>query len=134
MGGDPEQQEEGDNFCCNGECLHWCKSFLHFVFLLPRKIFHQCKRVLNNISLSTSHGEFLHCITWNHFQLEFCQIKGVISNPKNLLQIFAIIKGSSIMNFGKQPQYDFPKMRGGSHLIFVTTTTTAGCVKNFSQV
>ena len=30
-----------------------------------------------------------------------------------MLQIFAIIKGASLMNFGKNPQHDFPKMRGG---------------------
>ena len=32
-----------------------------------------------------------------------------------MLQIFAIIKGTSVMNFGKNPQHDddFPKMRGG---------------------
>ena len=62
-------------FCCRGQC------------------FHQCKRVLNNISLSTSHGDFLHCITWNHFQLEFCQIKGVISNPKKFIADFCHYKG-----------------------------------------
>ena len=30
-----------------------------------------------------------------------------------MLQIFAIIKGTSVMNFGTNPQHDFPKMRGG---------------------
>ena len=30
-----------------------------------------------------------------------------------MLQIFAIIKGTSVMTFGKNPQHDFPKMRGG---------------------
>ena len=29
------------------------------------------------------------------------------------LQIFAIIKGISVMNFGTNSQHDFPKMRGG---------------------
>ena len=48
---------------------------------------------------------------------------GVISNPsseggsfpiqKSMLQIFAIIRGTSVMNFGKNLQHDFPKMRGG---------------------
>ena len=28
-----------------------------------------------------------------------------------MLQIFAIIKGTSVMNFGQNPQHDFPKMR-----------------------
>ena len=32
---------------------------------------------------------------------------------KFILQIFAIIKGTLVMNFGKNPQYDFPKMRAG---------------------
>ena len=32
---------------------------------------------------------------------------------KFMLQIFAIIKGTSVMNFGTNPQHDFPKMRGG---------------------
>ena len=32
---------------------------------------------------------------------------------KFILQIFAIINGSSVMNSGKKTQYDFPKMRGG---------------------
>ena len=31
---------------------------------------------------------------------------------KFMLQIFAIIRGTSVMNFGKNPQHDFPKMRG----------------------
>ena len=31
---------------------------------------------------------------------------------KFILQIFAIINGTSVMNSGKNPQYDFPKMRG----------------------
>ena len=30
-----------------------------------------------------------------------------------MLQIFAIIRGTSVMNFGKNPQHDFPKMKGG---------------------
>ena len=35
-------------------------------------------------------------------------------SQKFILQIFAIIKGSSVMNFReKNPQYDFPKMRRG---------------------
>ena len=38
---------------------------------------------------------------------------GGISIPKFILQIFAIIKGNSVRNFGKNPQNDFPKMRGG---------------------
>ena len=32
---------------------------------------------------------------------------------KFILQIFAIINGTSVMNSGKNLQYDFPKMRGG---------------------
>ena len=31
-----------------------------------------------------------------------------------MLQIFVIIKGTSVMNFGTNPQHDFPKMRAGS--------------------
>ena len=34
------------------------------------------------------------------------------SIQKFMLQIFAIIKGTSVMNFGKNLQNDFPKMRG----------------------
>ena len=34
-------------------------------------------------------------------------------NQKIILQIFAIINGNSVMNSGKNPQYDFPKMMGG---------------------
>ena len=30
-----------------------------------------------------------------------------------MLQIFANLKGTSVMNFGINPQHDFPKMRGG---------------------
>ena len=35
-----------------------------------------------------------------------------------MLQIFAIIRGTSVMNFGKNPQHDFPKMRGGSTAVW----------------
>ena len=45
---------------------------------------------------------------------------GLFPIPKKLLQIFAIIKGSSVMNFGKNPQHDFPKMRGGGQRPFGT--------------
>ena len=31
---------------------------------------------------------------------------------KMILQIFATINGNSVKNSGKNPQYDFPKMRG----------------------
>ena len=37
---------------------------------------------------------------------------GSFSIQKIILQIFAIIDDTSVMNFGKQLQYDFPKMRG----------------------
>ena len=30
-----------------------------------------------------------------------------------MFQIFANLKGTSVMNFGINPQHDFPKMRGG---------------------
>ena len=39
---------------------------------------------------------------------------------KFMLQIFAIIKGTSVMNFGTNPQHDFPKMRGGGQRPFGT--------------
>ena len=38
---------------------------------------------------------------------------GSFSIQKFMLQIFAIIDDTSVMNFGKKLQYDFPKMRGG---------------------
>ena len=38
---------------------------------------------------------------------------GLFPIQKFMLQIFAIIKGTSVMNFGTNPQHDFPKMRGG---------------------
>ena len=37
-----------------------------------------------------------------------------------MLQIFAIIKGTSVMNFGTNPQHDFPKMRGRGQRPFGT--------------
>ena len=37
---------------------------------------------------------------------------GSISIQKFILQVFAIIDDTSVMNFGKILQYDFPKMRG----------------------
>ena len=37
---------------------------------------------------------------------------GSFSIQKFILQIFAIIDNTSVMNFGKKLQYDFPKMRG----------------------
>ena len=37
-----------------------------------------------------------------------------------MLQIFAILRGTSDMNFGKNPQHDFPKMRGGGQRPFGT--------------
>ena len=39
---------------------------------------------------------------------------------KFMLQIFAIIKGTSVMNFGTNPQHDFLKMRGGGQRPFGT--------------
>ena len=38
---------------------------------------------------------------------------GSFSIQKFKLQISAIIDDTSVMNFGKKLQYDFPKMRGG---------------------
>ena len=38
---------------------------------------------------------------------------GSFSIQKFVLQIFAIIDDTSVMNFGKKLQYDFPNMRGG---------------------
>ena len=35
-----------------------------------------------------------------------------------MLQIFAIIKGTSVMNFGKNPQHNFLKIRGGGSTAF----------------
>ena len=32
---------------------------------------------------------------------------------KFMLEIFAILKGTSVMNFGKKSQHDFPKIRFG---------------------
>ena len=37
---------------------------------------------------------------------------GSFSIQKFILQIFAIIDNTSVMNFGKKLQYNFPKMRG----------------------
>ena len=37
-----------------------------------------------------------------------------------MLQIFAIIDNTSVMNFGKKLQHDFPKMRGGDQRPFGT--------------
>ena len=37
---------------------------------------------------------------------------------KFILQIFAIIDDTSVMNFVKHLQYDFPKMRGGSKVVW----------------
>ena len=37
-----------------------------------------------------------------------------------MLQIYAIIRGTSVMNFKKNPQHDFPKMRGGGQRPFGT--------------
>ena len=36
---------------------------------------------------------------------------------KFILQFFAIINGTLVMNSGKNLQYDFPKMRGGSKAV-----------------
>ena len=38
---------------------------------------------------------------------------GSFSIQKFILQIFAIIDDTLVMNFGKKLQYDFPKIRGG---------------------
>ena len=43
---------------------------------------------------------------------------GQFSIQKFILQIFAIIDDTSVMNFGKKLQYDFPKMRGGSNAVW----------------
>ena len=40
------------------------------------------------------------------------------SIQKFILQNFAIIDATSVMNFGKKLQYDFPKMRGGSNAVW----------------
>ena len=45
---------------------------------------------------------------------------GAFSIPKFILQIFAIIDDISVMNFRKNLQYDFPKMRGGGQRPFGT--------------
>ena len=38
---------------------------------------------------------------------------GSFSIQKSILQIFAIIDNTSVMNFRKKLQYNFPKMSGG---------------------
>ena len=43
---------------------------------------------------------------------------GSFSIQKFILQIFAITDDTSVMNFGKNLQYDFPKMRGGSKAVW----------------
>ena len=43
---------------------------------------------------------------------------GSFSIQKFILQIFAIIDDTSVMNFGKNLQYDFTKMRGGGQMPF----------------
>ena len=43
---------------------------------------------------------------------------GPLSIQKIMLQIFAIIDDTSVMNFVKHLQYDFPKMRGGSKVVW----------------
>ena len=47
-------------------------------------------------------------------------IFGKVPIQKFMLQTFAIIKGTSVMNFGTNPQHDFPKMRGGGQRPFGT--------------
>ena len=42
----------------------------------------------------------------------------IFSIQKFILQIFAIINGTSVMNSGKNLQYDFPKMRGRSKAVW----------------
>ena len=47
--------------------------------------------------------------------------EGVISNPKIYVADFGHYEGStSVMNFGENPQHDFPKMRGGGQQPFGT--------------
>ena len=44
---------------------------------------------------------------------------GVIFNPKIYIADFChFIDDTSVMNFGKNLQYDFPKMRGGGQMPF----------------
>ena len=45
---------------------------------------------------------------------------GVISIQKFILQIFAIIDDTSVMNFRKNLQYNFPKNEGGGQWPFGT--------------
>ena len=44
---------------------------------------------------------------------EFRRGRGSFSIQKFILQIFAIIDDTSVMNFRKKLQYNFPKMSGG---------------------
>ena len=48
---------------------------------------------------------------WGLIQSKF-YISEKNSIQKFILQVFAIIDDTSVMNFGKHLQYDFPKMRG----------------------
>ena len=48
------------------------------------------------------------------FSEKFRRGRGVIFNPKIYIADFChFIDDTSVMNFGKNLQYDFPKMRGG---------------------
>ena len=49
---------------------------------------------------------------------DFLEKGGSFSIRKFMLQIFAIIADTSLMNFGKKLQHDFPKMRGGSKAVW----------------
>ena len=40
------------------------------------------------------------------------RVMATMTIQKFILQIFAIIDDTSVMNFGKKLQYNFPKMRG----------------------
>ena len=55
----------------------------------------------------------------DEFLEKFRRGGGVISNPKIYVADFGHYEGStSVMNFGENPQHDFPKMRGGSMAVW----------------
>ena len=54
---------------------------------------------------------YIHTKTDEFFE-KFRRGGGSFPIQKFILQIFAIIKTTLVMNFGNNPQYDFPKMRG----------------------
>ena len=56
----------------------------------------------------------------DEFSEKFQRGGGSFSIQKFMLQIFAILDDTSVMNFGKNLQHNFPKMRGGGQRPFGT--------------